>query len=178
MLKGDFSRPCFEAALPGQIQMKVKYPYTGAPSYFETLVNGDPLTGTYEGWCVDTDHVIYQVWYTADVYSSYEDLPVEVIDIPENLDLVNWIINQDYVGQLSSGCIGNNTYGEVQRAIWTLIDPNSTSGLGSWSECRVAEIVAAAQAGGQADARLVPHVDQHVINWRSEVHVGEVTQFQ
>jgi hypothetical protein len=84
------------------------------------------------------------------VYSSYEDLPEGLVEYTENLDLVNWIINQGYVGQVSPDGYGTYTYGDVQRAIWTLIeDNNSTSGLGAWSQNRVDEIVAAAYASGE-----------------------------
>jgi hypothetical protein len=136
-----------EAALPDQAIMSVKYPYGGGPAYFpHTYVDGiDHL-----GWCIDTDHVIYQnTNYTANVYSSYETLPAGLVEYPENLDLVNYIINQGYIGQ-PSACGGVYTYGDVQRAIWALVEDNqSTSGLGSWSQCRVDEILAAANANGE-----------------------------
>lgn len=152
----------FALALPAQVTMSVQYPYSGGPSYFpQTTVTGDPLTGTYEGWCVDTDHVIYQnINYTANVYSSYETLPEGLIEYPENLDLVNWIINQGYVGMPSPGCDGNYTYGDIQRAIWVLLeDDPSTSGLGAWSQCRVDEILANAYANGEG---FSPGCDDYV----------------
>jgi hypothetical protein len=152
----------FAAALPAQVTMSVQYPQGGGPAYFPvTTVTGDPLTGTYEGWCIDTDHVIYQnTNYTANVYSSYEELPAGLVEFPENLDLVNWIINQGFVGQPSPGCSGSYTYGDVQRAIWALIeDGQSTSGLGSWSQCRVDEILAAAGTNGES---FVPGCDDYV----------------
>ncbi len=142
----------FSDTLPATVSMSVQYPYAGGPAYFPvTTVTGDPLTGTYEGWCADTDHVIYQnTVYTADVYSSYEPLPLGLIEYPENLNLVNWILNQNYVGQPSPFSSGIYTYGDVQQAIWTLIeDTPSTSGLGSWSQTRVDEILADAQANGE-----------------------------
>jgi len=141
----------FEAGLSGTVTMSVQYPYEGGPAYFPaTTISGDPITGAYYGWCVDTDHVISQnINYTANVYSSYETLPAGLVEFPQNLDLVNWIINQGYVGQ-PSACDGNYTYGDVQRAIWELIDDTpATSGLGSWDQCRVDEIRAAAQTNGE-----------------------------
>ncbi len=153
-----------EDALPPTATVKVAYPYAGAPSYFQTTVtSAGVLNGTFDGWCVDTDNVIYQnTNYTVNVYSSYEDLPTGLIEHPENLDVVNWILNQGFVGTAAYDNLapdaGNNglgeslgtyTYGDVQRAIWTLIeDANSTSGLGSWSQDRVNEILAAASAPG------------------------------
>ncbi|MFX1576846.1 MAG: hypothetical protein ACFFCF_06705 [Promethearchaeota archaeon] len=138
-------------ALPDTMAMSVQYPYAGGPAYFPvTTVTGEPLSGTYEGWCADTDNTINQnTEYTAYVYSSYFP-PEGLIEHPENLDLVNWIINQAYVGQPSFGCPGTYTYGDVQRAIWTLIeDAQSEAGLNSWSQCRVDEILAAAYANGE-----------------------------
>jgi hypothetical protein len=141
----------FAALLPDQVTMSVAFPYSGAPASFVTTIVGDPLTGTYEGWCVDTERMIAQgVNYTANVFSSYEVLPAGLVDHPENLDLVNWIINQDFVGQTSPGGYGTYTFGDVQRAIWTLVDDDVLSvGLFIWSPDRVAEIVAAAQANGE-----------------------------
>jgi hypothetical protein len=142
-----------ELALPDQVTMSVIYPSAGDPAYFPTttISGGTNLDGVYEGWCVDTDHVIYQnTDYIADVYSSYEEFPEGLIEYPENLDLVNWIINQGWVGQSSPSCMGIYTYGDVQRAIWTLVeDVVLTSGLGPWSQCRVDEILADAYANGE-----------------------------
>jgi hypothetical protein len=53
------------------------------------------------------------------------------------------------VGQPST-CGGIYTYGDVQRAIWELIDDvPATGGLGPWSQCRVDKILAAAEANGE-----------------------------
>jgi hypothetical protein len=138
------------AALPdGPVIMKVVHP--GGDSYFNvTVSDGGVLNGTYDDWCIDTDHSISPGHaYQAMVYSSYEDLPEGLVEFPENLDLVNYIINQGYVGQ-SSPSGGAYTYGDVQRAIWTLIDDQqSTAGLGPWSQAKVDEILADAYANGE-----------------------------
>jgi hypothetical protein len=145
----------FNNALPATVTMSVQYPYAGGPAYFPvTTVSGDAaLNGTYEGWCVDIDNTISQnTNYTANVYSSYETLPAGLIEKPQNLDLVNWIINQDYVGKPAGGSLGNYTYGDVQRAIWELIEDNgasNTNGLNSWNQTRVNQIKAAAMANGE-----------------------------
>jgi hypothetical protein len=135
------------------LKFKVTYPSGGSDAYFTpTSVSfdyGTSVAFTTDSWCIDTDHTIGNgTWYCAVLYSSY-DYPTELDDtIWENLDLVNFILNQDYVGQTSPGGYGTYTYGDVQRAIWTLVDPNSTSGLGSWDVDRVNEILAAAQLVG------------------------------
>lgn len=148
----------FASALPDQVTMSVTYPYDGAPAYFPTVtVEGGILTPPegslpYLGWCVDNDHTINQnTDYIANVYSSYEDLTaLNLVEFPENLDLVNWILNQGFVGQTSPGGYGTYTYGDVQRAIWELVEDSlSTNGLGSWDADRVDEILAAADASGE-----------------------------
>jgi hypothetical protein len=139
-----------EASLPSQVTIDVE---SGSPiSYLRVTVSGGTtLDGIHEGWCIDTDHGIGEtVSYTANVYSSYGTIPPGLIEHPENLDLVNWIINQDYVGQPAM-CGGIFTMGDVQRALWELLDDEQASpgNLGPWSQCRVDEILAAAAANGE-----------------------------
>ena len=142
------------AALPASASMKVAGNGTAdADSYFPTVTLGGAgvLNGTYDGWCVDVDHTISQnTSYTTAVYSSYEALPAGIVEKPYNFDLVNWIMNQDFVYKNAGGTLGNYTYGDIQRAIWTLIDDNlSTSGLGTYSQARVNQIVSLAVANGE-----------------------------
>jgi hypothetical protein len=89
----------FGMLLPPMVTMQVSYPGTafGAPSYFDVTISGGTLLdGTYDDYCVDSERGIDRDFpYMANVYSSYETLPPGVVDYPENLDLVNWIINQD-----------------------------------------------------------------------------------
>ena len=140
--------------LPETVTFMVTFPYAGGPAYFpHTYINGLSIEELdVYGWCVDTGHSILQnTMYTAYIYSSYDETLPDLMDHPENLDLVNWILNQGFVGQLSA-CDGGThyTYGDVQRAIWALIeDIQSTAGLGAWSQCRVNEILAAADANGE-----------------------------
>jgi hypothetical protein len=145
------SLPDIAASLPDQVMMSIFAPHPLAASYsVVTVSGGTSLDGTHDGWCVDTDRNIeVGVSYLADVFSSYETLPEGKVEYPENLDLVNWILNQGFVGQPSmSG--GSYTFGDVQRAIWALIeDQQSTNGLGPWSQARVDEILAAASANGE-----------------------------
>lgn len=142
----------FENALPATATLNPAWP--GGNSYFNsTLTNAGILNGTWDGYCIDTDHLInpgnnYQV----NVFSSYETLPTNIsIDYPQNLDLINWLINQNFFGQISPGGFGTYTYGDIQRAIWEIIDANpyQTLGLGSWSQNRVNEIKAASFANGE-----------------------------
>jgi hypothetical protein len=143
-------------------------------SYFDVFVSesSSPYLedGTYPGFCVDTDKGMslpeepapqypYHNYgpfgpFVVMVYSSYDPyLPACVIDVPENLDLVNWILTQDYVGQ--PGPCGPYTYGDVQVAIWMLIEDNippaalNSSFLGPTCEDNIDQIVQDAQAKGE-----------------------------
>ena len=83
-----------------------------------------------------------------------KSLPAGIIEHAYNLDLVNWILNQDFVGK-PAGSDGTFTYGDVQRAIWELIEDNgtsNTSGLGTWTPARVKLIKDQASANGEGFA--------------------------
>jgi hypothetical protein len=140
--------------LPDQVTIATTYPGLGfgAPGYFDITVSGGTmLDGTYDGNCVDLQGgppsgIAYP-------YFSTEPIPDGVVQIPENLDLVNWIINQGFIGK-SSTCGGTYTWGDVQWAIWQLVDgreptPGALLSLRDWSLCRAQEIVAAALANGE-----------------------------
>jgi hypothetical protein len=142
-------------ALPDQVTISTVYPGLGygAPSYFDiTVSGGTTLDGTYDGNCAELAGGPPSG--TASPYLSTEPIPAGVVQKPENLDLVNWIINQDFVGKTSAGCGGTYTWGDVQWAIWKLVDggepsPGALSSLRDWSECRAQEIVDAALANGE-----------------------------
>jgi hypothetical protein len=152
-----------ETTLPEEVTMSVTYPGTeyGSFSYFDvTVTGGTMLDGMYDSWCIDVDNVIYpDSSYMAGVYSSYEDLPADIVEYPENLVYVNWIINQDFVGKTSPGGFGTYTWGDIQVAVWTLIDDNLSASVGSFSPDRVQEIVDAAYASGED---FSPECGEHV----------------
>lgn len=146
--------PGFESALPNQVTMVVAEPGTGfgTPSYYDLIISGGTtLDGTRDGYSIDTDNLGSTASNDiANVYSSYEALPAGLVEYPEDLDLVNWILNQGFEEQASPDCGGSYTYGDVQRAIWEIVeDAQSTYGLGAWSQCRVDEILAGAVAYGE-----------------------------
>ncbi|MEL4896726.1 SdrD B-like domain-containing protein [Crocosphaera sp. Alani8] len=130
----------------------------GNDSYFDIEITGGTiLDGTFDAYCIDTDRGIASngnVTYNAKVYSTYEELPPELlgtgnIESPENFDLVNWIVNQNFAGKTASN--GEVfTFGDIQRAIWALLDDeNLTAGLGSWTEEKASEIISLAEASGE-----------------------------
>jgi Flp pilus assembly pilin Flp len=137
----------------GRVTQNVAHP--GGDSYFNTTISGD-LTGTFDGFCIDTTRGISTgPTYNSTIWSSYDpNFPDGLIGYKENLDLVNYIINQDYTAH-------GYTYGDVQRAIWTVIGPKvSTSGLGSWSQSRVDRILEEVNANGEG---FVPDCEGGVV---------------
>ena len=155
-----------EASLPAQVTVSATHSYDvsydGAYFIIE-IKGGTSLDGTYDGWCIDTDHNMNdESDYLANVYSSY-DLPAGNLGIeyPENLDLINYILNQDYVGK-SSGCDGDYTYGDVQLAMWELIENDvpywyfDDHGI-EYDPCRITEIVNDATDNGD---EFIPGCDE------------------
>jgi hypothetical protein len=159
----EYSDDCDELVLdflPDEVTVSVLAaidPGVDDDSYFDALVSGGTvLDGLYDAWCYSPEKSIR---LTPDyprgtplqalVFSSYEDGY-------GNMDLVNWILNNISVGDVSQACyddaeppaLTKYTYGDIQRAIWELLGYSSTSGLGPWSQCRVDEIIAAAIENG------------------------------
>ncbi|MEQ8468436.1 SdrD B-like domain-containing protein, partial [Coleofasciculus sp. E1-EBD-02] len=173
---GFYHPPSFKAALPGMLTFSIQLDAGSDPdaSYVDITIKDIPGTDnifegmTFDGYCLDTDRPINRnVDYTAKVYSSGEPLPDELIgpgliEKPENLDLVNWILNQGFEGEASTGN-GTYTSGDVQRAIWELIDDQQSNGggsLGAWEQARVDEILDLAQSNGEG---FVPEYDYTTI---------------
>ena len=110
------------------------------------------LAGDYGAWCVDVDLSLdADQCFEADVYSSYAELPEGKFEHPENFDKVNWIFNQNFIGKESQNG-GAFTFGDVQWAIWELIDDancQSCTYLGDgWNRAKGQEIVDMAMANG------------------------------
>jgi hypothetical protein len=148
---GDFTE-----LLPADVSYKVtyftKYPDYGIVpplSYFRIKIEEGFLAGLYNAWCLDTSIPVTQNQFIHGVaYSSYGMLPADLFDKPENLPALNWIINHIFVGDMSLGGYGAFTMGDIQRAMWLLIEDNPNlnvpGGVGPYNNDRVAEIVARA----------------------------------
>jgi hypothetical protein len=104
--------------------VSVKYPSTGSPAYFPEVyvTEAGVYNGTYRGWCAQSTVRIEQFTeYPAQIFSSLGHLTgKDVVEHPENLDKVNWILNQGFVGR-ESDAGGKFIFGDVQYAIWDLI---------------------------------------------------------
>ncbi|UKO98975.1 SdrD B-like domain-containing protein [Nostoc sp. UHCC 0870] len=157
-----------KSTLPdNDVNLVVAFPGAGgdAPSYLDiTITNGNFLNGLYDSYCIDANKgILPGQTYQAQVYSSYNDpIPTGIIDKPENLDEVNWLINQQFVGKQSSGGFGSYTSGDIQVAIWNLLEntlntlpQNIFSTVGPFEQSRVDEIVNAALTNG---AGFVPGI--------------------
>lgn len=128
--------PCdFDSALPPEVTIQ-SYAHPGwgllAPSYLDMTLSGDTsLDGQYDGWCVRVGINLGSAPFVARPVCSYDSsVDTAIVDRPENLDLVNWLLNEvlegNIIGKLSgcleSGVYAAYTYSDVQRAIWQLID--------------------------------------------------------
>lgn len=114
-------------------------------SYFQIQIEDDGLMkGTYPGWCADWTGVIQDnTPYDVKFYSSLSpNFPSGLLDHPEYLDEMNWILNQHFVGKNAGSGLGVYTSGDVQLAIWTLLnDTYDSSTVGPFSQDRVDMIV-------------------------------------
>ena len=158
--------------LPEDVTYSVLFQRGPVLSYFETTVDHDGfLGGVYDGWCIDTQNeIVPGTIYDAIAYSSYGEydvnnppLPFSLFDKPENLPLINWIINQDFVGEPSSALPGTTfTRGDVQQAMWQLLEfePQDIGGEGSFRQIRVDEIMDLAMEFG---ANFVPECGEKVV---------------
>lgn len=85
------------------------------PGYYTAHISGAGLLdGTYPGWCVDLDDG-FGGCIDVQMISSLDPAAAGWVDRPENLDALNYLLNQDW------SVIGANR-DEIQAAIWTLID--------------------------------------------------------
>ncbi len=119
VVKAEANLLQLEEILPKE-PINIQVQYVGDPTYFQTTITGaGNIDGTYPGNCVDLDHVINSgVDYDMNMVSSYSDdvsLLAELVDKPDNLDVLNYLINQDYSDMNVGGA-------EMQAAIWTIID--------------------------------------------------------
>lgn len=153
------------------VQMQIVWP--DASSYVElTLSEAGDLDGQYEGWCGDVDMRIQNGFvYDALLRSSYDNMTDPDSDLyglfeqPENFDKVNYLLNNFWAGKMVAPLLGDCTpqsscgtnvppeeltKGDIQRAIWILIDDNLTQeGLGPWSQRRVNAILCDVNANGE-----------------------------
>lgn len=161
--------------------VKVSFTYPGPNSYLQMEIlsdNAGTLKGVYDNWCVNTEiQILPGNEYWAQLYSSYEEIPVGIVDKPENFDLINYLINNYSEGtevQLkNSDCtpylVDSNlvteaiTLGDIQKAIWEIIDDETSPYLPAswtWSQERINAIVCEVEANGDG---FVPGCDEQIV---------------
>jgi hypothetical protein len=157
------------AGMSGQVMTRVSLHDNGTSLDVEIL-DGGGLSGVHAGWFADLDRKMsLRTVYFAEIVSTLSighdgsivpnPSAAKLIEYPDNLSSVNWVINQGFPGR-NSTCGGTFTDGDVQRAIWELLeDDQPTDGLQTWDQCRVNEIVAAATQQGYG---YIPGCDDSV----------------
>ena len=128
----------------------------GVPSYLDMwLYDGANLFGVFDGWCVDVGRNLENPPFDVATLCSYDLGASMVVDKPAYLGAVNWLLNRVEKGLIigqpaPEPCVGSYTYGDVQRAIWGLLDfsqsSNGLNGPENWSDCRANKLVEMASA--------------------------------
>lgn len=119
----DVTSEAFALSLPAQVDVCVTA--KGVPeSYFDIEIDGKSfLSGIQDAWCLDQDARLENLeCFTGDVYSSYETMPEGKLEHPDNLPALNWLMNQEFIGTEATIELGNYTFGDIQIAIWNLVD--------------------------------------------------------
>ena len=109
--------------------------YPGPESFFKIdLVTPTILDGVYKGWCADAFRAFYDIFPPLDPYPvllypsyPYSEVPPSIGNTA-NLPKVNWVVNQGFPGQDAGGSLGIYTVGDVQQAIWKLLNGDFPDG--------------------------------------------------
>jgi len=135
-------------SLPAQLDLSIAFDGVD----FQITVEDDASTtaddglasAVWSGACIDiVGELILDTDLTVNVYGICDDIPEGLIQNPENLDLINWILNEEFVGEAAlDGSSEYNIY-DVQEAVWLLSDGTSTN------NALANEIVALAQENGE-----------------------------
>ncbi len=140
----------------------------GPNAYLNINITEGFLAGSYGSWCIDDDLAIAptQCYDDVAVFLSTSDLPADAFEYPENFDAVNWLLNQNIVGSESPNSSEIYTYGDLQFAIWKLLDdlrdPSEACadcGLGEWDATRANELLALALNNGDG---FIPSCNEYV----------------
>jgi hypothetical protein len=132
------------AALPSTVDFTLSYLYptpASTVSYVTmNILSPAGMSGLYPGWCGTTTKTIipgqngaFGPQYTANVYSSYDTVKfaAELYYYRNMSGPVNWLLNQNVIGTVSS-CTGTQyTWSDIQLALWILLDEPSTFAPGS-----------------------------------------------
>jgi len=135
-------------SLPAQVDLSiafdgVDYKITVADDASTTADDG-LASSTWSGACIDIyGQLLLDQDLTVNVYGTCGTIPDGLIQNPENLDLINWILNEEFIGQDNMDASAQYTIFDVQEAVWALSDGTATS------NANANEIVAKAEASGE-----------------------------
>lgn len=142
----DFGAFC--ASIPDTATLQV---VSGGLAYTTSTIVGTNswIDGTYPGWCVDLSRSISGYppnEYNVEVVPSVCGAPLQgLIDYPANIGLVNYLLNQPYLG-MDLGDLGVITISDIQAVIWMLLDDGENTR--SYDEARASWIKADVEANG------------------------------
>ena len=145
-----------EALIPAN-PVNVSFTFTKINSYYDvTLSNADAFDGVHLGWCADNNGKPVN-YTTANLISSYSTYDFsQVIPNPENIDLLNYLMNK-YVEERS--------FPVIQAAVWYIVNGyyNNPSGGILLTDVQMAElevVVEEVMANGEG---FVPKCGEKVV---------------
>lgn len=148
----DRTLRALERALPDDPSPAFIAPSGGLTGTFTaTFGEGSALEGTWSAYSADVHQAVFSnLPQLTRVISSYDDdfASNELVAHPNNVDHLNWALNQYAVGQLAQD--GRRlSPGDLQMAWWMLLEGEpGQAKVGHWSQAHVDEIVNAAMLEG------------------------------
>ncbi|MCP5526462.1 MAG: hypothetical protein H7A47_06590 [Verrucomicrobiales bacterium] len=127
-------------------------PALSGQSYAYLNILDTALAGWHEGWCGKKSGVIVPAgyggnpWkYSTDVYCPSE-VPAGVVGHPENLGLIQYLINQSYIGTwpippYDTGDKVTVTALDIQHVVWWLLDGEGTISLSDGASYVLADVL-------------------------------------
>jgi hypothetical protein len=148
----------------------VSYIYPGGATYLQTTLSGINgwLDGTHPGYCARPN--LYGFPTSGYIVSSLtnNDILACLVDKPENLNVINWMINQAFISLYTAG--------EIQWVIWQLLDnnpplidessnggPNGSHGGSTWNQVKAQELLDLVNTNWTEAVAFIPGCGQYVI---------------
>lgn len=115
-------------------------------SFWDAIILDTDMQGIYEGWCLRSQISLATYGLRNSVFNDYQtdvfcpaSLPQGVVAYPENLGLVEYLINQINAQALLGGATIKQS--DVQGVIWTLVDAESTVTLSATGEAILEDVL-------------------------------------
>ncbi len=122
--------------LPDQVNLNIAFNGTqyriDVVDDASTTVDDGMASATWEGFCIDLEgQLLLDQELTVNVYDLCGDIPDGLIQHPENLDQINWILNQEFIGKDNLDGSAQYDIYAVQQAVWALSDGTTTNNAGA-----------------------------------------------